>query len=97
MSFSHSTPHFYIIEFQSFQGVKRQEQQGFALNDLGKRLIYVFGEYNWADSIPNFNGVLTLEMTLERFEGRNTVTQLVKGVVTTLQVLLFAVIKYPCV
>jgi hypothetical protein len=42
-----------------------------------------WGEHNWPDSIPNFNGVLTLEMTLERFEGRNTVTQLVKGVVTT--------------
>jgi hypothetical protein len=44
-----------------------------------------WGEHNWPDSIPNFNGVLTLEMTLERFEGRNTVTQLVKGVVTTFQ------------
>jgi hypothetical protein len=42
-----------------------------------------WGEHNWPDCIPNFNGVLTLEMTLERFEGRNTVTQLVKGVVTT--------------
>jgi hypothetical protein len=40
-------------------------------------------EHNWPDSIPNFNGVLALEMTLERFEGRNTVTQLVKCVVTT--------------
>jgi hypothetical protein len=27
-----------------------------------------YGEHNWPDSIPNFNGVLTLEMTLERFE-----------------------------
>jgi hypothetical protein len=42
------------------------------------------GEQNWPDSIPNFNGVLTLEMTLERFEGRNTLTQSVKCVVTTL-------------
>jgi hypothetical protein len=41
------------------------------------------GEHNGPDSIPNFNGVLTLEMTLERFEGRNTVMQLAKGVVTT--------------
>jgi hypothetical protein len=46
------------------------------------------GEHNWPDSIPNFNGVLTLEVTLERFEGRNTVTQLVKGVVTTQTALL---------
>jgi hypothetical protein len=42
-----------------------------------------FGEHNWPDSIPNFNGLSTLEMTLERLEGRNTVTQLVKCVVTT--------------
>jgi hypothetical protein len=41
------------------------------------------GERNWSDSIPNFNGMLTLELTLERFEERNTVTQLVKCVVTT--------------
>jgi hypothetical protein len=51
------------------------------------------GEHNWPDSIPNFNGVLTLEMTLERFEGRNTVTQLVKGVVTTLGLKNLAVVN----
>jgi hypothetical protein len=40
-------------------------------------------ERKWPDSIPNFNGVLTLEMASERFVGENTVTQLVKCVVNT--------------
>jgi hypothetical protein len=36
VTFSHSTLHFYITELQSFQGVKKQEQQGFVLKDWGK-------------------------------------------------------------